>query len=387
MKILAISPRIPEDGKKGDQVLSFHRLSYLARNHKIKLICFGDFQEDLVAKGKLESLGILVELIRWNKIWAGLNVLRSSFDFSNPFQCAFYQSLDFQKTIRLALADFKPDSIYAVTIRALGNLGEYNGPLYVDLVDSMALNFSRRAAMAKGLKRFLLNLEFERVKEYEQKVVQRANHSFLVSSIDQKVIGGKKVSVIPLGIDEREFFKNADGRKDPVVVFTGNMNYKPNIDAVLWFYHCCWDKLRLASPDVRLVIAGSNPTSDITALQSDTSVTVTGRVPSLASVINAARVSIAPMQSGSGMQFKILEAMACGVPVVVSTLGLGDIAAEINKDFLLADTPDSFVQAILSLLQSEELREKIGNAGLQFVKQHHAWDMLNANFEQSITLM
>ena len=135
------------------------------------------------------------------------------------------------------------------------------------------------------------------------------------------------------------------------------------------------------------MIAGSNPTSDITALQSDTSVTVTGRVPSLASVINAARVSIAPMQSGSGMQFKILEAMACGVPVVVSTLGLGDIAAEINKDFLLADTPDSFVQAILSLLQSEELREKIGNAGLQFVKQHHAWDMLNANFEQSITLM
>jgi glycosyltransferase involved in cell wall biosynthesis len=116
-------------------------------------------------------------------------------------------------------------------------------------------------------------------------------------------------------------------------------------------------------------------------------VTVTGRVPSLASVINAARVSIAPMQSGSGMQFKILEAMACGVPVVVSTLGLGDIAAEINKDFLLADTPDSFVQAILSLLQSEELREKIGNAGWQFVKKHHTWDMLNADFEQSIILM
>jgi len=387
MKILAISPRIPEDGKKGDQVLSFHRLSYLARNHKIKLICFGDFKEDLAAKRKLESLGILVELIRWNKIWAGLNMLRSAFDFATPFQCAFYQSLDFQKTIRLALADFKPDSIYAVTIRALGNLGEYNGPLYVDLVDSMALNFSRRAAMAKGLKRFLLNLEFERVKEYEQKVVQRANHSFLVSTIDQKVIGGEKVSVIPLGIDEREFFKNADGRKDPVVVFTGNMNYKPNIDAVLWFYHRCWDKLRLASPDVRLVIAGSNPTSDIAALQSDTAVTVTGRVPSLASVINAARVSIAPMQSGSGMQFKILEAMACGVPVVVSTLGLGDIAAEKNKDFLLADTPDSFVQAILSLLQSEELREKIGNAGWEFVKKHHTWDMLNADFEQSIILM
>lgn len=383
MRIMAISPRIPENGKKGDQVLSFHRLAYLSRNHQIQLICFGDSEKDFDAKNKLESLGISVELIQWNKVAAVANLFRYVFDTGTPFQCALFESVDFQNAVQSAIAAFKPDAIYAITIRALGNIGNYSGALFIDMVDSMALNFSRRVDMESGLKKFAFSMEYERVKEYERQVAQRASRSFVVSGVDQKVIGSDKVGVIPLGIDGQQFFKNADGRPDPVVVFTGNMNYKPNVDAVLWFYRYCWDKLRLALPDVRLVIAGSNPTSEVIALRADKAVTVTGRVPSLAAVINSARVSIAPMQSGSGMQFKILEAMACGVPVVASTLGLGDIAAEDGKDILLADTPDSFVQAVLSLLQSEELRVRIGDAGWQYVNEHHTWDALNADFEAS----
>jgi len=95
-------------------------------------------------------------------------------------------------------------------------------------------------------------------------------------------------------------------------------------------------------------------------------------------------VAIAPMQSGSGMQFKILEAMACGVPVVASTLGLGDIAAVDGKNILLADTPGLFTESVISLLQSEELREKVGNSGMYYVTQNHSWDALNQHFEQSV---
>jgi glycosyltransferase involved in cell wall biosynthesis len=135
---------------------------------------------------------------------------------------------------------------------------------------------------------------------------------------------------------------------------------------------------------VRLVIAGNNPRPEVIALRSDNKVTVTGRVASLAAVLNSSRVSIAPMQSGSGMQFKILEAMACGVPVIASTLGLGDIAAVDGQDIILADTPDSFTDAVISLLQSESLREKIGDAGLRYVQAHHSWDAINERFEQTL---
>ena len=384
MRIIAISPRIPEEGQKGDQVLSFYRLCYLARNHQIKLICFGDAEKNFEAKLKLESVGISVELIRWSKFFAALNILRYALDAHTPFQCALFESNEFKKTIHVALVEFSPDAIYAVTIRAMGNIRSYSGPLFVDLVDSLALNFSRRVDMANGVKRILLNLEYERVKGFEKKVAQRADRSFVVSSIDQKMIGNDKVGVIPLGIDSLQFYKSAGGCTDPVVVFTGNMNYKPNVDAALWFYRHCWGKLKDALPEVRLVIAGSNPTDEIIALRSDNAVTITGRVPSLATVINSARVSIAPMQSGSGMQFKILEAMACAVPVVSTKLGLGDIGAKVGRDILLADTPESFVEAIISILQSEELRTKIGNSGYKYVNEHHTWDVLNADFEASI---
>ena len=140
----------------------------------------------------------------------------------------------------------------------------------------------------------------------------------------------------------------------------------------------------MACPDVRLVIAGSSPTSEITSLRSDESVTVTGRVSSLKSIINSARISIAPMQSGSGMQFKILEAMACSVPVVATSMGLGDIGAKAGKDILISDTSDSFVESVLLLLKSDDLHAKIGDSGFQYVNKHHTWDALNAKFESFI---
>lgn len=384
MKILTISPRIPSDGKKGDQVLSFHRLAYLARNHQIRLICYGDIEKDLEAKLKLESLGISVSLIPWKRSVAIVNTLLSIFRRETPIQCAVYSSQSFKDFFDKTLYEFEPDIVYAVTIRSLENVRAYSGPMIVDLIDSMGLNFSRRIRNAGGLKKFMLQIECRRVKAFETNVAESANLSFVVSSIDKEAIGNDKINVIPLGIDIQQFTRNPSKHVDPVIIFTGNMNYKPNVDAVLWFHEHCWDKLKMALPRCSWVIAGSNPTAEVVALSSDSGITVTGRVKSLATLINAADVSIAPMQSGSGMQFKILEAMACGVPVVATTLGFGDIKAQAGRDIFLADTPDKFIEFVLSLLQSRELRFNIGNAGWEYVNLHHTWNSINQQFETQL---
>lgn len=384
MKILAISPRIPADGRKGDQILSFNRLAHLAQSHCIHLICFGLENEDLFAKQQLESIGIHVTIINWSKIQAAFSVLKNIFNTDKPFQCALFESPAFRRAIASALVNFNPEAIYAVTIRALGNLDEYNAPLFVDMVDSMALNFYRRVKSANGAERFALNVEYQRVMEYERQVAQNATRSFVVSCVDKEMIGCEKIDVIPLGIDMRKFFRHPDGKSDPIVAFTGNMSYKPNIDAVLWFYNNCWKQLQQAIPSVQFLIAGSNPKPEIIALRSVSNITVTGRVSSLATVLNSSRVSIAPMQSGSGMQFKILEAMACGVPVVASSLALGGMEALVSVDIMLADTPDTFTDVIISLLKSASLRTKIGDAGLRYVQSNHSWDAINKQFEQTL---
>jgi glycosyltransferase involved in cell wall biosynthesis len=271
--------------------------------------------------------------------------------------------------------------MYCVMIRVFANAACFGGSIYVDMIDSMGLNFSRRVSMSSGLKRWLLNLEHRRVSAFESRVAKRAMKSFVVSRIDKSVIASKKVDVIPLGIDMQRFNKEKHMVTGPVIAFTGNMFYQPNADAVLWFVQNCWSAVKDSVPGARMLIVGNNPLPSVVAIgEHDKTVVVMGRVPSVAAVLNTAMVAIAPMQSGSGMQFKILEAMACGVPVVTTRLGLGDIPAIPGQDLLVANSPAEFSKAVISLLQSEELAADVGEHGMQYVQSNHSWDVLNERF-------
>src|SRR5471030_2858822 len=180
MKLLAISGRIPAIDRNGDQVISYFRLSHLARNNTVELICFGsrDQPEDRAATLALEALGIVVHLVPWNKFSAALQVLQAIPFAGMPFQCAYFRSRQFQKVYQTVSARFAPEALYAVMIRVLPNARGYQGRLFVDMVDSMGLNFGRRAGMEKGVKGWLLGIEARRVAAYEKQVAQRAEHCF-----------------------------------------------------------------------------------------------------------------------------------------------------------------------------------------------------------------
>jgi polysaccharide biosynthesis protein PslH len=383
VKILVISSRVPAAEKKGDQVVSFFRVMYLVRNHEVELICFGNMarSEDREARQVLESAGVVVHFVKWKPWVAAARLLQALPDNSMPFQCAYFRSGEFEKVVDAVCLRFMPDALYCVLVRVFVNAADFEGRIYVDMVDSMGLNFSRRASMATGLKRWVLNLERSRVTAFEMSVARRADRSFVVSRIDQNAIGEKKVEAIPLGIDMGRFKKEAGRQAEATIAFTGNMGYQPNIEAVQWFVNNCWPEVKRLVTGVQLVIAGSNPHANVVALaDKDKQITVTGRVPSVAAILNGAKVALAPMQSGSGMQFKILEAMACGVPVVTTALGLGDISARPGKDILVADSSAEFTQAIVGLLKSVQMAEDIGDHGMQYVYTNHSWNALNERF-------
>lgn len=388
LNILAISSRVPAAEKKGDQVISYFRLTYLARmGHSIELICFGDMhrEEDRHARQTLEAAGVVVHFVRWKPWEAACNLLNALLRSGAPFQCALYKSKQFSNTINEVTHKLKPDALYCVMVRVAENAKTFKGKMFVEMVDSMGLNFARRVALSNYMVRWLLNIERRRVSEYEKTLADRAERSFVVSNIDRNAIDSEKIDVIPLGIDMQRFLKIRESSDVPVIAFTGNMNYQPNVDATCWFVENCWASIKQSVLGVRLVIAGNEPQARVVSLAThDPAIIVTGRVPSIAKILNAATIAIAPMQSGSGMQFKILEAMACGIPVVASTLGLGDIQAIAGKDLLVGDSPEDFINSTLQLLRSPELREQIGNAGFNYVREHHTWHALNSYFERCL---
>jgi len=328
----------------------------------------------------LEALGVTVQFVKWRLFSALWFCFIALFDRSTPFQCAIYSSNCFRRAFDNILIKFTPDVLYLVTVRVYGNIKDGGIPIYLDLIDSMGLNFLRRRQVAVGLKRAALAIEHERIRKFEIKVAQASTQSFVVSELDRGYIDVSSVTVLPLGTNLSQVEDMRERQNGYTVVFSGNMNYRPNIEAVIWFVQHCWHQILTGVPQARFIVTGSNPAPEILALRSYSGITVTGRVDSIASVLNASQVAVAPMQSGSGMQFKVLEAMACRLPVVATTIGLGDIGAMQSKEILVGDSPNKFSEAVIELLKNASKAKNIGCAGFSYVNTNHKWDRINKKF-------
>lgn len=379
MKLLAIAPRIPTPGGSGDQALSFHRLSFLSKRHSIHLICFasrGGARERKV----LEDLGITVDLVKWRFLDAFWFWMLALFDTSTPLQCAFFTSFLFRKRFREIFKKFKPDALYSVTFRSINNISLCGVPIYIDLIDSIGLNYSREMKVANRFKRIFISVECARVIDFERRLAQSAAKCFVVSDIDRDFIGDSRIEVLALGVEFKNLDSNRKSSDNLVIVFSGNMFYQPNVEAVLWFVEHCWSHIKENIRNVKLVIAGRSPKSSIKKLEVDPDIIVTGRVKSMFEVLCSSHIAIAPMQSGSGMQFKVLESMACSIPVITTTVGLGDIKAKAGDGLLVADTPELFSKYVINLLLDSRTRIHLGELAHAYVSINHNWDSINERF-------
>lgn len=382
MKILFLANRIPYPPYRGDKLKIYHLAKRLAVKHELHLLTFTEREEEKAYRGELEKIFRRVELVHLPK-WKGALHAAQGLWSPLPFQVLYFRSAALQQKLNTLLEEHAYDAIHVQHLRMAPYLAHNkNVPRILDLPDAFSLYWERRSKMQRPfLTRLFESAEQKRVLRYE-KVLHEYNLALACSGEDleylQQQHGAGKLRLLPNGVDLDTFHEDGhDYSRSHTLLFTGNMDYAPNVDAVQYFVKDVLPLVRKEHPHVQFVIAGQRPVPAVQALASDT-ITVTGFVPDLADSYRAADVVVAPLRFGAGTQNKVLEAMAMGVPVVCSHIGFKGLGIESGEGAVLATEAGSFAAAVNQLLGDPALRRQVGTRGQEVIRSRFGWDAIAA---------
>jgi glycosyltransferase involved in cell wall biosynthesis len=233
-------------------------------------------------------------------------------------------------------------------------------------------------------------LELGRTRRHEGWLVDQFDRVLVTSQTDKTALeslrrlrGESRISVLPNGVDLDHFAAGNGDREPATLVFSGKMSYHANATAALYVANEVMPLVWARRPDVRLRIAGSRPPAQVRRLAEnhDGRVEVTGYVPDMRVPLQQATVAVAPLLYGAGIQNKVLEAMACGAPVVTSSRAVAALRVRPGVDCLVADTPQAFAAEIVRLLDDAGLRQRMTDAARRYVEMNHSWGQVAAQLE------
>jgi len=386
MKILVLLPRVPYPLEKGDKLRAYNHIRYLSKNNEIILCALNDTRIHPDALKNLKPFCKSIHIISISKLRIAWNLFTALFK-GIPFQTGYFYNRKAQKLIDKIIAQENPDHIFCQLVR-VAEYVKYQGiPKTLDYQDVFSKGIERRIEKASFYLKPLFNAEYKRLLKYEKQVFSWFNNKTIISRPDRDFIPHPekdKIIIIPNGVDY-EFFKPLKREKKYEIVFIGNMGYPPNVDAAEYLALKILPLVQGSKPKARLLLAGASPDSRILALQSD-NIQVTGWVDDIRECYAQARIFIAPMQIGTGLQNKLLEAMAMKIPCITSPLANSALGAEDRKEILVGNTPAEYAAHIINLLDNASFAEEIAEAGYRFVIGNYDWAGATSKLEELMTL-
>jgi len=384
MRIFFLLPRVPYPTEKGDKLRAFHQIKQLSRHHEVILCSLNDSVLHKDALPVLNKYVKAVHVISLNKFNILLNIIKAFFR-GRPLQVGYFYSSSAKKQILKLINSYKPDHIFCQLIRVAEYVKDIQIPKTIDYQDVFSKGIDRRIALSAFYLRPFLRIEHRRLQQYERMVFDCFDNKIIISEPDRELIPHperNKIVVVANGVDT-EFFSPMEREKKYDLVFTGNMGYPPNINSAEFLVNQILPELLPFKHDLRLLLAGANPNIRVLVLKSN-NVDVSGWVPDMRECYASAKMFIAPMQIGTGLQNKLLEAMAMQIPCITSPLAFLALNAKSGEDIMVAETPKEYVQHILFLLNNPEKAREIGLNGCRFVHNNFSWERETAKIEALI---
>lgn len=377
LNILFLSHRVPFPPNKGEKIRSFHELRYLSGNHKIHLLSFCDHAEELSYAQELQKFCRTVTLIPLNRpvqcIRAAAAMLRG-----RPWSPGYFNSPRMYAALKDLMRKKSIDRIFVYCSSMAGYVEDIQGiPKILDFVDSDALKWRQYSEKRGAPSAWLYGYEARKLLQYERRLIQTFDHSVFVSS--EELSGHKteglqdRVSFIQNGID-LDFFKPEPATSDiPGIAFTGAMDYYPNIDGALYFANEIFPEIRKRCAGAQFFIIGSRPVKSIRRLASIPGITVTGTVDDVRPYLSKCCVAAVPLRIAQGIQNKILEALASGLPVVTTPIAAGSMGNTTELPVTLASSPTLFAKHVLDYLHKAPLSSATIKTARDYLSNHYSW--------------
>ncbi len=380
--VLMLTPYLPYPPTSGGRMRTYNLVKRLRLDFDITLVCFGRPEEQTFDLSPMNDLCELIIVDRASSP-STLKAAWLSFTSPRPVTMRLYRTAEMQHTVARLLNERQIDLIHVESFYMLQNLpAQPRAPVLLSEPAIEYVAWWRHAPVAKPwFTRPGIALEALKMRFWEPRAWTEAAAVGVMSAVDAAVIKKATPGVLtvpaPNGVDVDYFNTNpAVERDNRTAVYMGDYKYFPNTDAMLYFVEAILPLIRAQRPDFRLLLIGKDAPPDLITLSQDpqSGVEIAGLVDDTRPYLQGSAVFVCPLRSGSGTRFKLMEALACGCPVISTSVGCEGLNAVDGEHMLIRDTPQSFASAVLDLLDHPEQGQAIGSAGRKWVVRQHGWD-------------
>jgi glycosyltransferase involved in cell wall biosynthesis len=387
MKICILTPRFPFPENGGDVLRINNICRYLnGKGHTIILVTFFDRTNKDEYKMFAQDIYDKVYYVKRYSFFS----LVSSFlalIFNKPIQIGYYFSFPFLSVFKKVIKLEQPDLYISHLLRMVPylNICNLQNKSIVEMTDALSRTYEL-ADKSSGIsfKKLIYLIEKKSIAKYEIWTIKKYRKCILVSEADREYLGNyESLYVYPNGVNCLEqVTPNYNKNK---IVFVGNMRTLQNQDAVQFFAYDILPLVKQKIPQVIFHIIGAEPPAFIQEMADDKNIVVSGFVHSIEDEIKDAAIAVTPVRIAAGIQNKVLISMACGVPVVLTSLisvGIPELVS--NENCIIADGNENFVNAVVSLIQSNEMRNSIGKTGYDMVRTKYSWNKTLKGYEEGL---
>jgi len=366
--------RVPSPLDKGDKLRAYQQIKGLSKHFSIYLFCLTDHPVSFDMREHLLQFCSEVNIYPAGHVKGLLQAARGIVT-GRPFQAEYFYNTETHRLLLQAAERIQPDGIFVQLVRMALYQNGLKGMKVLDYMDAFSKGYERMADKATGIERWLLANEADRLKKFETEVFPLFNKHTIISEQDRRLIatpGNQPITVVPNGVDAT-YFSPVESPKKFDLVFHGNMNYPPNIDAALYIANHILPEMDRRGLQLSLLVSGASPHPKVKRLHRHGRITVTGWVDDVRSSYYLSKIFLAPLQIGTGMQNKVLEAMAMGIPCVASPLVANALGLENNRQVIIANSVAEYGNAVENLLANSELYNHISEQALQHVRTNFKW--------------